>query len=205
MGYTTDFNGELSLSKNLTTEQFNFINKLNETRRMRRDVDKLMEIHKGKDGLPNTSVDTHTPLEIYGREGEYFVGGGGWSGQDHEDTIVDYNTPPNQVGHDFGKQFMDYYTENQKRIANGVCQPSLWLQWKIEEMDGKHFLMWDGGEKFYHYIEWLEYLIEHFFSKWDVKLNGEIEWKGESDGDIGKIVVKDNVVVVGHGKVVYEY
>ena len=31
MGYTTDFSGELKLSKKLTPEQFDYINKLNET------------------------------------------------------------------------------------------------------------------------------------------------------------------------------
>ena len=204
MGYTTDFDGELQLSKNLTPEQFNFINKLNETRRMRRDVTKLMERYKGKHGYPGRSIDTHTPEEIYGNEGEYFVGGEGYAGQDSEDTIIDYNTPPGQIRASGLNNFETYWEESQKRIREGKCQPGLWLQWKIEEINYKHFLMWDGGEKFYYYVEWLNYLITQFFDKWDVKLNGEIKWKGEDSDDIGKIIVDNNEVRVGNGRVVYD-
>ena len=63
---------------------------------------------------------------------------------------------------------------------------------------------WDGGEKFYNYVEWLEYLIQHFFDKWGVKLNGEITWEGEDSGDMGKIVVVDNVVTVKVARITYE-
>ena len=205
MGYTTDFSGELKLSKKLTPEQFDYINKLNETRRMSRDVNKLVEIYKGEHGYPGTSIQTHTPEEVYGKEGEYFVGGGGFSGQDSDDSIMDYNTPPNQVGYKSGMGFEDYWTENRKRIADGTCQPGLWLGWKIEDVDNDHYLLWDGGEKFYYYVEWLEYLINHFFNKWGVELNGEIDWKGEESDDIGKIVVRGNEVKVGLGRIEYDF
>jgi hypothetical protein len=66
-------------------------------------------------------------------------------------------------------------------------------------------LSWDGNEKFYHYTEWLQYLIAHFFEPWGIKLNGEIEWVGEDSNDRGKIVVSDNHVeildaVIGYQK-----
>jgi len=64
--------------------------------------------------------------------------------------------------------------------------------------------MWDGGEKFYNYVEWLKYLINHFFEKWGVKLNGEVYWKGEDGEDMGKIVVKDNWVIVKYARVTYD-
>ncbi len=72
MGYTTNFDGSLKLSKNLTEEQFKYIELFNETRRMKRDVNKLMEMYDGKHGYPGR---TGTPQEIYGNDGEYFVGG----------------------------------------------------------------------------------------------------------------------------------
>ncbi len=111
-----------------------------------------------------------------GAEGAYFVGAAGFAGQDRDPSIVDYNSPPNG-------------------------QPSLWCQW-IPTEDGKG-IVWDGGEKFYSYIEWLEYLIENFLKPWGYKLNGEVEWQGEDSDDFGKIVVKNNKVSTKQGRKVY--
>jgi hypothetical protein len=204
MGYTTDFNGELELSKELTNEQHAFIMAFSNTRRMGRDTKVLMEKFKGKHGLPYTfkptqeqsdliakleatnlivdvkpKTDTRTAEEIYGPNGEYFVG-------DEKTAIIDGNTPPGQI-----TGFSSYDT-NQERIKGKKCQPGLWCQWTIR--DGK--FTWDGGEKFYYYVEWLEYMIDHFFNPWGVLLNGTIDWSGEESSDIGKIVVTNNVVEV---------
>lgn len=201
MGYTTDFEGELTLSKPLSKEQFDYINKLCQTRRMKRDVNKLMKMYDGKHGYPGTSKETNTPEEIYGNEGEYFVGGGGFAGQDHDKSVIDNNTPPGQLGYKDG-DFNTRLNENQRRTEAGECQPGLWCQWVVEG-DYEQVLQWNGGEKFYNYVEWLKYLINHFFSKWDVKLNGEIKWFGEDRNDIGQILVVDNVVTVNIGTITY--
>lgn len=107
--------------------------------------------------------------DIYGPEGEFYVDGGGDFGDNHEDNIIDYNRPPGD-------------------------QPSLWLQWVPTE-DRRH-LEWDGGEKFYYYITWLEYLIKKVFEPRGYKLNGEVEWYGEDRDDVGTIKVEDNKVTV---------
>jgi hypothetical protein len=73
-------------------------------------------------------------------------------------------------------------------------QPGLWCQW-IPSEDGNE-LHWDGNEKFNKYVEWLEYYIKNFFKRWDIKLNGKVEFWGECEGDHGFIIVKDNVVSV---------
>jgi len=65
-------------------------------------------------------------------------------------------------------------------------------------------LEWDGNEKFYAYVEWLKWLIEKFFTPKEIVLNGEIEWSGEEQGDIGKIIVKDNIVTTKEGKIVFD-
>lgn len=194
MGYTTDFSGYLSLSRELTDVEKNYINKLHETRRMKRNVKKLMEMFNGEHGHPTPKSDK--PEDIYGVDGEYFVGGGGFAGQDRDDSIIDYNTPPGQISSnsDVNRYDDDRYEKNYKRIINGECQPSLWLQWEITN---ENTLEWDGGEKFYSYVEWLEYLIKHFFEPWGVKLNGEIEWCGEDVSDKGLIKVNDNIVKIG--------
>ena len=102
-----------------------------------------------------------------GPEAGYFVGGVG--GQDYTDDIIDRNLPPKD-------------------------QPGLYCQWTVTD-DGQT-LEWDGGEKFYSYVEWLHYLIEHFFMVWGRTLTGEVEWVGEDNSDQGRIKVKDNVILV---------
>ena len=80
--------------------------------------------------------------------------------------------------------------------------PGLWCDWVPNE-DGTA-LEWNGAEKFYDYVPWIKYLIENFIKPWGLTVNGEVEWEGEESGDLGLIVVKDNVVTTKEGKVVYE-
>ena len=80
--------------------------------------------------------------------------------------------------------------------------PGLYCQW-IPTEDGKH-IEWDGNEKFYDYVEWMKWLIENFFTPKGYVLNGKIDWEGEEQGDVGKIIVKDNVVTTKNAKLVYE-
>ena len=103
-----------------------------------------------------------------GKQGEYFVGGLGDFGQGDDNSIMDGNHPPKS-------------------------QPGLWCQWIVSE-DEANVIEWDGGEKFYYYVEWLEYIIENFLKPWGYVLNGDVEYRGEEWGDTGIISVKDNVV-----------
>jgi len=70
--------------------------------------------------------------------------------------------------------------------------PSLWCQW-VPTKDGTG-IEWDGNEKFRNYVEWLKYILYNFLQPWGYELNGEVQWQGESCGDTGKIVVKNNKV-----------
>ncbi len=80
--------------------------------------------------------------------------------------------------------------------------PESYCQWEITE-DGEG-LQWDGGEKFYDYVDWLEYLIKFFFAPRGYILTGQIEWNGEDKNDIGKITVLNNIVSTKEGKISYE-
>jgi hypothetical protein len=142
MGYSTDFFGVFNVTPKLKQEDNEFLTKLAQTRRMKRDVTKL-------------------PPGYWGVEGEFYVDGEGDYGQTKDASVIDYNTPPS-------------------------TQPGLWLQW-IPSDDGET-IQWDGGEKFYNYVEWLEYLIEMILSPRGYVLNGEVEWQGEETDDRGKIV-----------------
>jgi len=113
---------------------------------------------------------TKSPKE-YGVEGEFFYGGTGFAGQDNDASVINGNQPPS-------------------------TQPGLWLQWILTDMasDGEYVLEWDGGEKFYEYVAWLDYLVEKIFAPNNVVLNGEVEWRGEEWDDTGTIMIEDNVV-----------
>lgn len=89
------------------------------------------------------------------------------------DGVIDYNRPP------FG-------------------QPGLWCHWiPTEDREG---IEWNGAEKFYDYVEWIEYIIEYFLDSWGYKLNGVVHWKGKDPSDIGTIFITDNKVEVIEGK-----
>lgn len=103
----------------------------------------------------------------YGEEGEFFCKRDDDFGQSNDASIVDHNHPPS-------------------------TQPGLWCQWVLTE-DGRE-LEWDGGEKFYCYVEWLQYLIENFFSRWGIEINGTVKWQGEDMDDRGIIKVEGNKI-----------
>ena len=201
MGYTTDFSGSLQLSRELNEVEKNYINTFSRTRRMKRDVNKLMELYKGKHGYPFATEQT--PEAIYGKDGEYFVLDDGDAGQTQDKSIIDYNVPPGLPSYNEtrGMDFNTSWNLRNETIAKGECHPGLWCQWVIND---DNELEWDGGEKFYEYTAWLKYLIKHFFGPWGVILNGEITWKGEDSDDLGKIVVTDNVVVEREGRITYD-
>jgi hypothetical protein len=85
MGYTTDFEGKFDLDKPLTEEHAAYINKFNNTRRVKRDS----SIAENLDDTERKAVD----LPI-GDQGAFFVGGKGDYGQEHDKSFIDNNTPP---------------------------------------------------------------------------------------------------------------
>jgi hypothetical protein len=102
-----------------------------------------------------------------GEEGEFYVNGSGFRGQGDDSSVLNHNGPPR-------------------------TQPGLWCQWVPNE-DGTA-IVWDLGEKFYHHVEWLQYLIDNFFERYGYTLNGEVRWQGESPDDRGIIYCKDNKI-----------
>ena len=120
-------------------------------------------------------VRTSVGLPI-GQDGAFFVNGRGFGGQDEDESVTNGNCPPEG-------------------------QPGLWCQW-VPNSDGTA-IIWDGGEKFYNYVEWLEYLIENFLNPWGYVVNGEMHWYGEDRDDMGIIVVENNVVKTKTARLVY--
>lgn len=87
------------------------------------------------------------------------------------------------------------------RNAEASTQAGLRCNWVVSE-DGEN-LMWNGGEKFYNYVEWLLYLRNNFFIPWGKVLNGTVHWTGEDSDDRGKIVMLNNVIEVYASQLIY--
>jgi hypothetical protein len=114
----------------------------------------------------------------YGIEGEFYVDGTGIFGQDKDETILDNNRYPK-------------------------TQPGFWCQWVSNE-DGTA-IIWDCNEKFYNYIEWINYLIKNLIEPRGYSLTGDVEWQGDEPDDFGIISIKDNTVRIGQGVRSYIY
>ena len=102
-----------------------------------------------------------------GEEGCYFVNQK-WD-EDSEVSVVNHNRPPE-------------------------TQPGLWCKW-IPTADGGG-IKWSGAEKFYDYVEWLQYIINNFLKPWGYVLRGEVNWQGEREEDVGMILVENNVIIL---------
>jgi len=104
----------------------------------------------------------------YGVEGEFYV-------QDDHEGVVNPNEPPS-------------------------TQPGLWCQWAPFEYEEDGVLTagleWDGGEKFYDYVEWLQYLLDKVLIPKGYELSGEVRYRGEDPNDIGVISVEDNKITM---------
>ncbi len=203
----TTFNGSFKLSRKVSIKEQEYINLFSKTKRMKRNVDKLFKLYDGKFGNPFAE----TSEDIYGNDGEYFVRDDGENGQFYDQSIIHYNLPPGQIYYSNNKYGNNKYgtndgtneflytvkfIENEELKKNIKCQPSLWCKWIIS--DDSNFLIWNNDNKFYFYsldisiIDWLTYLIKHFFEKWGITLNGRVDWQGVLDYDRGIIYIKNN-------------
>ena len=160
MGYTTDFDGELTIEPPLNEHEVQFLKDFCGSRRQRR---------------------TKGPL--FAEPGDNFGQGNPYG------DVLDGNHPDPD-------------------------QPGLWAQW-VPSDDGTT-LGWDGGEKFYHSVEWMTYYIDNLLSSHaalyiqrhvdehpslqhftcDHLLNGTIEARGEDSDDRWDLIVTDNVISV---------
>lgn len=129
---------------------------------------------KAKDMIDPHRLAVGLPV---GDDSEFFVGGLGYAGQENDSSVIEFNRPP-------------------------AGQPGLWCQWVPGRGDSS--IEWDGGEKFYAYVEWIRYLIEKFLAPWGYTLSGTVKWHGEDHDDMGRIVVENNKVTVQKGRVVWE-
>ncbi len=174
MGYITEFEGSLTIKEPVKKEFYEYINRFSEVRHMQRDNDKIKKTY------PNwKDLCFHENL---GTDGEYFVvpTKNNFAGQNDDGTILNCN-------------------------RSSKTQPGLWCQWIITPENSADaetksefpaYLEWNGTEKFYAYVRWLDYLIHNFFETEGYHLSGTIYWRGEAFDDIGFIICRDNKIHV---------
>ena len=80
MGYTTDFDGALEFNKPVEDWLVEYVNKFSATRRMKRDNEKIKEL------FPNWEQMCF--MGNLGVDGEYFIGGLGFMGQDFDVSVI---------------------------------------------------------------------------------------------------------------------
>ena len=80
---------------------------------------------------------------------------------------------------------------DQDRGGAGT-QPQGYCQW-VPTDDGRG-LVWDGNEKFYHYVEWLQWLMANVLHPNGYTLEGTVAYQGELLEDVGDIRIAEGVV-----------
>lgn len=88
----------------------------------------------------------------------------------------------------------DYDSDASSKAMSKLASthPDAYDQWQPTR-DGWG-LEWNGAEKFYEYVAWLEWLVKYFFEPRDIVVNGTLTYQGEEIGDVGQLEVSDNVV-----------
>lgn len=171
MGYTTEFKGTVKSDKPIERELAEYINRFADARHVKYDVQKI------KEHIPNYKEFCYNGNP--GKDGMFFVGYPNHSFKEYieKGIIVDNNQHPSGV-------------------------PELWCQWIVtgskKDENGDTIydtIKWNGAEKFYSYVEWMEFLIKHFLAPNGYVLNGKIRFQGEEMDDGGTIIVEDNDVM----------
>lgn len=142
-----DILGFFQLSRPLRPLEKTYLDSFVSIPHMKLDVAKLHQMAKGACGNPLHRRKSRK--DVYGVEGEYFVGDvrdypGG------EEALLDSSVPPS-------------------------TQPSRWCHWNLEGTK----ITWNGEEEFEKPIEWLQYLIKHFLDPWGIAVDGAVQWYGD--------------------------
>lgn len=93
------------------------------------------------------------------------------------------------------KQLLEF-NEDPNLINEGKRPQTGYMQWvPSETLDA---IVWDQNEKFYDYEQWLAWLVKWLGVR-GIKGAGQLDWRGESSDDIGRITVVDESITVERG------
>lgn len=98
--------------------------------------------------------------------------------------------------------YWDLIKEHDTRHEDDI--PSIWNHW-IPTEDRLHIKCDDMDDaSFYNYDEWIKLLIDRFLAPRGYILKGTVKWEGEEQGDVGKLIIKNNVLTVKKARLVYD-
>lgn len=160
-----------NLTPKLNWAQVAYLNRFAETRRMKRNVSLAS-------AMPDpVRLAVNLPI---GDDAEYFVGASSCMAQDFDDIII-------------GNGTVEIIDSSVVEIyCPPASQPNPWCKWTPSASGSR--IEWNTIEKFYDYVEWLDYIITHFLKPWGIVVNGSVKWRGEDFDDMGVITVSNNVV-----------
>ncbi len=177
MGYTTEFEGRVTIEPPLNEHEVSFLKDFNETRRMIR------------------------------RNGPLFVKGSGFWGQGHDDDVIEFNMSSGDTPWSTSRLPADWREYHEENGQPGLwCQwipidDGAALAWD----GGEKF--YDAEEWMRYIIDKLlapsasDYLMVHDAEDprlakftYDHVLNGVIHAEGEEQGDVWRLIVTDNLV-----------
>lgn len=173
MGYHTSFKGQFQLNKVLCPEHKAYLLRFSEIRHMALNEEQLRFI---PDPL---RMAVGLPL---GKNGMYFTG----MIEDEEHTS--YIPEDALLGYSYGFPGSKFLAAQE---SEPVRFPSNFCQW-IPDCTGMG-IEWNNGDKFYGYVGWLRFLLEHFLIPWGYELTGSVSWQGEQ-GEHATIVVENHQV-----------
>lgn len=96
------------------------------------------------------------------------------------------------------KELTSYISQSfDQAEASGVV-PGMWCDWRVtSDRMGIH---WNGREKFYHYVEWLQLIIDDFLFDWGVRVEGSVAYIGDGlFDDLGTLCVENSAITVKKG------
>lgn len=87
------------------------------------------------------------------------------------------------------KELLEIAESDKSQESTGI---DAYFQW-VPAATLEH-IVWDGNEKFYSYVEQLQWLCSDWLDQRGITANGILHWQGEETGDTGTISIVGNVV-----------
>lgn len=189
MGYTTIFRGKITTENEIKKELREYLDRFLTIRHVTRDVERIKLVYP--------DWEKYTYNGKLGTNGEFFATPMLMPEECFTESLfskplknyLNQKAPEGYVFNPVGQDEDDSVIDNDRPA--GRC-PGLWCDWRLKGQD----IEWSGAEKFYSYVDWLEYILDNFMTPNGIYYSGEIEWQGEDEEDRGIIKVRKNIVLL---------